>query len=47
MQDGFILYETIYEIPSIGFVLRARTGVTYTSEHGRWLVVADQGTKLP
>ena len=38
VQDGVHLYETTYEIPSIGFVLRARTGVTYTYEPagGSW-----------
>jgi hypothetical protein len=42
-----ILYETLYELPSIGFRQRALTGVTYTHEGGRWLAIADQGTPLP
>ncbi len=46
-RTAFILYETVYEIPSIGFRLHARTGVTYTYQAGHWLVVADQGTPLP
>lgn len=46
-RTAFILYETTYEIPSIGFFQRALTGVTYTYRHGAWLANADQGTLLP
>ncbi len=45
-RSAFVLYETTYEIPSTGFRQRALTGVTYTHEGGRWLVVADQGSLL-
>jgi len=41
-----ILYDAIYEIPSIGYHQRALTAVTYTYEHGRWLGILDQGTFL-
>ena len=44
---GHVLYETLYEIPSLHFRQRALTGVTYAFDDGRWLVVADQGTALP
>ena len=44
---GHVLYETVYELPSVGFRQRALTGVTYAYDDGRWLVVADQGTALP
>jgi hypothetical protein len=44
---GHVLYETVYEIASIGLRQRALTGVTFGFVDGRWLVVADQGTPLP
>lgn len=46
-RTAFILYETTYEIPSIGDYQRALTGVTYTYRRGAWLATADQGTPLP
>jgi hypothetical protein len=46
-KTAFILYETKYSIPSIGFSQRALTGVSYTYRHGVWLSNADQGTLLP
>lgn len=46
-RSAYILYETVYEIPRIGYRQRALTGVTYTHDGFKWLAVADQGTKLP
>jgi len=46
-KSAFILYETVYELPSIGFRSHALTGVTYTHDGDRWLAIADQGTPLP
>jgi hypothetical protein len=46
-KTAFILYETKYSIPSVGFSQRALTGVSYTFRHGHWLANADQGTPLP
>ena len=46
-DTAFIIYDTTYSIPSIGYSARARTGVTYTFERGRWLAVFDQSTPLP
>lgn len=46
-NTAFILYETTYAIPRIGFLQHALTGVTYTHVGGAWLAVADQGTPLP
>ena len=46
-RTAYILYDTVYAIRRLGFRQHARTGVTYTYESGRWLVVADQGTPLP
>jgi hypothetical protein len=46
-KSAFILYDTVYELPSIGFRQHALTGVTYTHDGNKWLSIADQGTKLP
>ena len=46
-RSAFILYDTTYDIPSIGFHQHALTGVTYTHVGDRWLSIADQGTLLP
>ncbi|MBT2746621.1 MULTISPECIES: hypothetical protein [unclassified Lysobacter] len=46
-RSAYILYETVYEIPRIGYRQKALTGVTYTHDGFKWLSIADQGTKLP
>ena len=46
-QSAYSLYDTVYEIPSIGFLQHALTGVTYTHDGNLWLSIADQGTLLP
>lgn len=46
-KAAYILYDTTYKIPRIGFVQHALVGVTYTHEGDRWLAVADQNTALP
>jgi hypothetical protein len=46
-RTAYILYETVYELPSIGYRQRALTGVTYTHDGNGWLGIADQGTPLP
>lgn len=46
-ETAFIVYDTTYSIPSVGFRQRARVGVTYTFERGRWLATGDQSTLLP
>lgn len=46
-SSAYILYETTYEIPRIGYKQKALTGVTYSHNGLRWLAIADQGTKLP
>lgn len=44
---AYIVYDTVYELPSIGFRQRARVGVTYTHSGNHWLAIADQNTRLP
>jgi ketosteroid isomerase-like protein len=45
-RSAFVLYETAYEIPSLGYHQRALTGVSYTHEGGRWLAIADHGSPI-
>jgi hypothetical protein len=45
-NSAFILYDSTYTIPSIGYHQRTLTGVTYTYQHNRWLGIADQGTYI-
>jgi hypothetical protein len=45
-KSAFILYDTNYDIPSVGFHQHALTGVTYTHVGNKWLSIADQGTLL-
>ena len=46
-KSAYILYETVYAIPRIGFRSRALTGVGYTHNGNHWLAISDQGTPLP
>ncbi len=45
-RSAFIEYETVYEIPEIGYYSQAHTVVSYVYQGGRWLAVLDQGTLL-
>ena len=45
-NSAFILYDSTYTIPSIGYHQRTLTGVTYTYRRNKWLAIADQGTYL-
>ena len=46
-KSAYILYETVYAIPRVGFRQRALTGVGYTHKGDHWVAVSDQGTLLP
>ena len=46
-RTAYILYETTYRIPRIGFASRALVGVSYAHDGNKWLAVADQNTGLP
>ena len=45
-KTAFILYDTTYDIPAVGFHQRALIGVTYTRVGNKWLALADQGTLI-
>ena len=46
-RSAVILYDTVYEIPRVGFRQHALATVTYTHDGNKWLSIADQGTPLP
>lgn len=46
-HSGFVVYETRYQLPSIGFDQSTTTTVGLVRERGEWKVVFDQGTELP
>jgi uncharacterized protein (TIGR02246 family) len=45
-RTGYVLYESVYAEPAAGFSQTLAIGVTWTREHGRWLVLADQNTEV-
>jgi uncharacterized protein (TIGR02246 family) len=45
-DTGYVLYESVYAEPAAGFSQTLMIGITWTREHGRWLVLADQNTEV-
>ena len=45
-ETGYVLFESVYAEPAAGFSQTLMIGVTWTREHGRWLVLADQNTEV-
>ena len=45
-DNGFVLFESVYAEPAAGFSQTLMIGITWTREHGRWLVLADQNTEV-
>ncbi|WP_394834414.1 nuclear transport factor 2 family protein [Pendulispora rubella] len=45
-STGSIVYDTYFKAPSIGANSHLRISVTYTREHGKWLGLIDQTTRL-
>jgi len=45
-ERGYVLFESVYAEPAAGFSQTLMIGVTWTREHGRWLVLADQNTEV-
>jgi uncharacterized protein (TIGR02246 family) len=45
-DTGFVLFESVYAEPAAGFSQSLMIGITWTREHGRWLVLADQNTEV-
>ena len=45
-DTGYVLYESVYAEPAAGFSQTLMIGLTWTREHGRWLVLADQNTEV-
>lgn len=45
-ETGYALFDSVYAEPGAGFSQNLVIGVTWTREHGRWLVLADQNTEV-
>lgn len=43
---GFVLFDSVYAEPAVGFSQRLAIGLTWTREHGRWLLLVDQNTEV-
>jgi uncharacterized protein (TIGR02246 family) len=43
---AYVLFDSVYAEPAAGFSQQLAIGVTWTREHGRWLVLADQNTEV-
>jgi uncharacterized protein (TIGR02246 family) len=44
--SAYVLFDSVYAEPAAGFSQRLAVGLTWTREHGRWLVLADQNTEV-
>jgi uncharacterized protein (TIGR02246 family) len=45
-ETGYVLFDSVYAEPAAGYVSPLVIGLTWTREHGRWLVLADQNTAV-
>lgn len=45
-DTGYVLFESVYAEPAAGYSQQLMIGLTWTREHGRWLVLADQNTEI-
>jgi uncharacterized protein (TIGR02246 family) len=45
-ESGYVLFESVYAEPAAGYSQKLMIGVSWTREHGRWLVLADQNTEV-
>lgn len=45
-RTGFIVYDTRYAIPRVGYDQRSIVGVTYTWQRGHWRVLSDVNTPV-
>jgi uncharacterized protein (TIGR02246 family) len=45
-ETGYVLFESVYAEPAAGYSQTLMIGLTWTREHGRWLVLADQNTEV-
>lgn len=43
---AFVLFESVYAEPAAGYRQTLVIGLTWTREHGRWLVLGDQNTEV-
>jgi uncharacterized protein (TIGR02246 family) len=45
-ETGYVLFDSVYAEPADGYSQKLAIGLTWTREHGRWLVLADQNTEV-
>lgn len=45
-STAYVLFDSVYAEPEAGFRQQLAIGITWTREHGRWLVIADQNTEV-
>jgi uncharacterized protein (TIGR02246 family) len=45
-STAYVLFDSVYAEPAAGFRQELAIGLTWTREHGRWLVLADQNTEV-
>lgn len=44
-SSAFVLFESVYAEPAAGYEQALVIGLTWTREHGRWQLLADQNTE--
>lgn len=45
-ETGYVVFDSVYAEPAAGYRQKLVVGLTWTREHGRWLVLADQNTEV-
>ncbi|MFD9911025.1 YybH family protein [Streptomyces sp. NPDC059063] len=45
-RTGFVLFDSVYTRPADGYRAHLVIGLSFTREHGRWLVLHDQNSRL-
>lgn len=45
-ETGYVVFDSVYAEPAAGYSQQLVVGLTWTREHGRWLVLADQNTEV-
>lgn len=45
-STGYALFDSVYAEPAAGYAQKLVIGLTFTREHGRWQLLADQNTEV-
>lgn len=46
-RTGFVLFDSVYTEPADNYRTHLVIGLSFTREHGRWVVIQDQNSRLP